>query len=421
MIKVKPQALKYKDAVDFWESKVKLSPSGYRKLSDEAKMKAFAVAGIAKGDELETVYNALSQAIEGNINFEDFKKQCSTIFEKRGWTGISSWRVDNIFRTNVQAAYMAGRWKQASAASNLRPYGQYSAINDKRTRPTHTAMHGVVYPLDHSFWDTWWPLNGFRCRCNVKTLSERQVKKRGIEVKTEDITGKLVEPVDPRTGNKLPARLLMPDPGFMFHPGKSAFGGIVDSSIIKNPKQLPDMPGPADYKRKKLENVKPSQIPDINETKLLPAGKDDQFYIKKFTELYGKEKVIKDALGEPAILSLRSFMANKTPGKETYKFNKPGHGQSIPVLGQMLVEPFEIWLTPQKDSVGKIRLTKRYICVWKTEDKKRIGGFAVFETYHGVLQGVTSFLPMDKSGKINLKYLERQRVGALLYAKGRKG
>ncbi|MBU0972308.1 MAG: phage head morphogenesis protein, partial [Proteobacteria bacterium] len=226
MIKVKPQALDFKDAVNFWESKVKLSPSGYRKLSDEAKMKAFAVAGIAKGDELETVYNALGQAIEGNINFEDFKTQCSTIFEKRGWTGISSWRVDNIFRTNVQAAYMAGRWKQASAASDLRPYGQYSAVNDRRTRPTHTALHGVTYPLDHPFWDTWWPLNGFRCRCNVKTLSERQVKKRGIKVQTEDITGKLVEPVDYRTGNKLPARLLMPDPGFMYHPGKSAFGGI---------------------------------------------------------------------------------------------------------------------------------------------------------------------------------------------------
>ena len=161
MIKVKPQALNFKDAVNFWESKVKLSPSGYRKLSDEAKMKAFAVAGIAKGDELETVYNALGQAIEGNINFEDFKSQCSTIFEKRGWTGISSWRVDNIFRTNVQAAYMAGRWKQASAASNLRPYGQYSAVHDKRTRLTHSALDGVTYPLSHPFWDTWWPLNGF--------------------------------------------------------------------------------------------------------------------------------------------------------------------------------------------------------------------------------------------------------------------
>ncbi len=418
MIKVKPQALDFKDAVNFWESKVKLSPSGYRKLSDDAKMKAFAVAGIAKGDELETVYNALGQAIEGNINFEDFKTQCSTIFEKRGWTGISAWRVDNIFRTNVQAAYMAGRWKQASAASNLRPYGQYSAVNDKRTRPTHTALHGVTYPLNHPFWDTWWPLNGFRCRCNVKTLSERQVKKKGIKVQTEDITGKLVEPVDYRTGNKLPARLLMPDPGFMVHPGKSAFGGIVDSSGMENLKQLPGMPGPAEYKRGKLENVKPAHIPDIDESKLLPKGKDDAWYKEKFIKQYGQEKLVTDAMGDPVIISLRSFMADKTPGKETYKFNKSGHGQSIPVLEQMVTEPYEIWLTPQKDATGRIRLTKRYICIWKTEDKKRIGGFSVFETYHGVLQGVTSFLPMRK-GKTDFKYLEKLRTGVLMFK--RKG
>lgn len=162
MTEVRPKALKFKDAVAFWESKIKLSPGEYWKLSDEAKMKAFAVAGIAKGDELETVFNALTQAIEGNIGFEDFKSRCRSIFEKRGWTGLGAWRVDNIFRTNVQAAYMAGRWKQASAAARMRPYGQYSAVNDKRTRPTHSAIHGVVYPLDHPFWDTWWPLNGFR-------------------------------------------------------------------------------------------------------------------------------------------------------------------------------------------------------------------------------------------------------------------
>lgn len=418
MIEVKPQALKYKDAVAFWQNKVKLSPGEYRKLSDEAKTKAFAIAGIAKGDELETVFNALGQAVEGNINFEDFKKQCGDIFSKRGWTGVSAWRVDNIFRTNVQAAYMAGRWKQVRAASGLRPYGQYSAVNDSRTRPTHTAAHGMVYPLDHAFWDTWWPPNGFRCRCNVKTLSKRQVEQRGIKVKTDDMTGKLVEPVDPETGSKMPARLLMPDPGFMLHPGKSAFGGIVDSSKIKNPKQVDGMPGPAEYKRRKLENVKPSQVPDIDESKLLPTGKDDEFYIKKFTDLYGKETVVTDAMGEPVILSLRSFMANKTPGREKYKFNKPGHGESIPVLEQMVTEPYEIWLTPQKDSTGKIRLTKRYICLWKTSDKKRIGGFSVFETYHGVLQGVTSFLPMRK-GKTDFKYLEKLRTGVLVY--GRKG
>lgn len=422
-LKVKPRALKFEDAVSFWESKIQLSPAAYRKLSNESKMKAFGVSGIAKGTELEAVFNALGAAIEGKINFDQFREQCRTIFERRGWTGKGAWRVDNIFRTNVQAAYMAGRWKQASAASALRPYGQYSAVGDKRTRPTHIAVNGVVYPLDHPFWDTWWPLNGFLCRCSVKTLSERQVKKQGLEVKTEDITGTLVEPVDPDTGNKLPARLLMPDPGFQFHPGKSAFGGIVDSAQPKVVSQLSNLPGPADFKRRKLENVRPKQIPDLDATRLLPAGKEDDFYVKEFTKIYGSEKVVKDSVGDPVILSLRSFMANKTPGQETYKFSKRGHGETIPLLESMVTQPWEIWLTPQKDKSGRIRLTKRYICVWKTADKERIGAFCVFEIWKGVLQGVTSFMPMKKKKmKIDWKYLERQRVGVLIYPrKGKKG
>ncbi|MBU0970624.1 MAG: hypothetical protein KKC20_08245, partial [Proteobacteria bacterium] len=191
-----------------------------------------------------------------------------------------------------------------------------------------------------------------------------------------------------------------------------------DSSRIENLKQLPDMPAPADYKRSKLENVKASQVPDIDESKLLPKGKDNAWYKEQFIAQYGQEKLVTDAMGDPVIISLRAFMADKTPGKETYKFNKSGHGQSIPVLEQMVTEPYEIWLTPQKDTTGKIRLTKRYICIWKTEDKERIGGFSVFETYHGVLQGVTSFLPM-RAGETDFKYLEKLRTGVLMFK--RKG
>lgn len=419
MTEVKPRALKYKAAVEFWQSKIKLSPGEFNKLSDEAQMKAFAVSGIAKGDELETVFNALAQAVEGNIGFEDFKKQCGDIFAKRGWTGVKAWRVDNIFRTNVQSAYMAGRWKQASAAAALRPYGQYSAVKDSRSRPLHYALHGVVYPLDHEFWDTWWPLNGFRCRCNVKTLSESQVKKRGLKVSTEDITGKLIEPVDPKTGNKMPARPLMPDPGFKFHPGKSAFGGIVDSSKIENLKPFSELKGPADYNRPKLKDIDGRRVPNIDESMFLPAGKDNDFYIEKFKEHYGNEKLVTDKLGDPVILSLRAFQANKTPGKETYKFLKGGHGESIPVLEDMVKHPFEVWLTPQRAPSGLVRITKRYICLWKTVDKKMIGGFCVFEVWKGVLQGITSFMPLKKNKTANLNYLEKQRSGVLVY--GRKG
>lgn len=413
MTDVMPKALPFKEAEDYWKDKVKLSSSDFRKLSDEAKSRAFAVSGMAKGDELETMFNALQKAVEGKTTFSDFKKDCAAIMERRGW---STWRMENIFRTNVQNAYMAGRWKQVSRTSKMRPYGKYSAVRDSRTRPTHAALDGKVYPLDHPFWNTWWPPNGFKCRCDVITLSARQVEKQGLTVESDDPTGGLIEPVDPRTGQKMPARPLMPDHGFAHNPGKSAFGGLGAGDMIgRDVKTVEGLKNAADYGRPALKDIGVNDIPDLDESLLLPPGKDDGFYIEKFKERYGEDgAVLKDVLGDPVLVTLRSFMEDKEKG--TFKFNKKGHGESVNMLGEMVEKPLEVWLTPQKDSNGRIRLTKRYIAMWKGSNSEKAAGFAVFEMYRGEMTGVTAFMP-TKKGKPDYRYLEARREGLLLYAK----
>lgn len=47
------------------------------------------------------------------------------------------------------------------------------------------------------------------------------VEKEGLKVETEDPTGGLYEPIDPVTGNKMPARPLIPDPGWGHNPAKA--------------------------------------------------------------------------------------------------------------------------------------------------------------------------------------------------------
>lgn len=418
MIDIAP--LPNKEAQAFWKDKVPMSPGEFRRLSDEAKTRAFAVSGIAKGDELATVMAAMQKAIDQGTTLADFKKDCAAVFEKRGWTGKRAWRIDNIFRTNIQTAYSVGRYKQMQSVRDRRPYWQYSAVNDKRTRPAHAAMHGKVYPADHPFWATWYPPNGFRCRCGVVTLSARDVADEKLTVETADPTGKLIEPVDPVTGNKLPARLLMPDPGFAHNPGKSVWGGIVDAQT--KPAKWESLPGlrtAADYARAPLADVDPAVLPSVDQAALLPAGQSDAYYKSAFVRLYGEEKALTDVLGDPVILSLRAFLQDKTPGApEIWKFSKDGHGPSIPLLEDILVAPYEVWLTPQRDThTGAIRLTRRYIALWKTKEKN-IGGLGVYEVAGGVFQGVTNFLSFKKgTAKPNITYLEKQREGLLLYPK----
>lgn len=208
------------EALEYWADKVKMPAKEFYALAEAYRARAFTVSGVAMGDMMDRIFQSIEQALAEGTAYEAWASSMSDVWEAKGWTGYSAWRVDNIFRTNVQTAYSVGRYKQMDRVKEGRPYWQYSAVNDSRTRPTHLALHGRVYRADSPFWDSFYPPNGFRCRCTVKSLSDRQVKKRELEVQEWDGVGELIEPVDPVTGATLPARPLMPDKGFEGNPGK---------------------------------------------------------------------------------------------------------------------------------------------------------------------------------------------------------
>jgi SPP1 gp7 family putative phage head morphogenesis protein len=92
------------------------------------------------------------------------------------------WHRETVFRTNVLSSYGAGHWQQAQDTRTLRPYARYSAVMDGRTRPRHAALHGLVYPLDHPFWQTYWPPWDYNCRCGAHTLSQWEIDTQGLTV-----------------------------------------------------------------------------------------------------------------------------------------------------------------------------------------------------------------------------------------------
>lgn len=184
--------------------------------ADYFKARAFTIAGITHADILFSVKDEIEKAIEAGSTLADFKKAVDGIFERHGYDKLAPYRIETIFRTNLQTAYQAGRFRQMRdpAVAAARPYWRYVAVLDPSTRPEHAALHGKVFRYDHPFWDTWYPPNGYNCRCTVQTLSGREMKRRGLEEETEDPTGGLIEPMDPVTGERLPARPLLPDPGW---------------------------------------------------------------------------------------------------------------------------------------------------------------------------------------------------------------
>lgn len=165
-------------AIEYWQSKSILSASEFDTLSDIEKLRAFTASNIEQIRELQKIYDVIDESISKGISL---KKAKENILSQ---VPISEMQAETILRTNIFSAYSAGRYSDVQASKKTRPYLRYSAVEDERTRPSHLAIHGKIYPVDDPFWSVNFPPNGYNCRCDVISLSERQVQKSGLKVET---------------------------------------------------------------------------------------------------------------------------------------------------------------------------------------------------------------------------------------------
>lgn len=203
-------------ALAYWKNKILLTDREAEKLHEEARQQAFYISSLAKLDQIKTVHAALQEALEQGEPLKDFKEKIANIIAEKGW---HAHRIETIFQTNMHSAYQAGRWAGMQKTKETRPYLQYSAVLDKRTRPSHAVLHGLIYPCDHEFWNTFYPPNGYRCRCTVRSVSKNEVKRNKLTVETQMPHNRFF--TDPKTGAELFVNQPLPDKGFFNNVGKN--------------------------------------------------------------------------------------------------------------------------------------------------------------------------------------------------------
>ena len=94
------------------------------------------------------------------------------------------------------SGYMASKWEEY-AADGDEYYLQYRTANDGQVRPEHAALHGVTLPPSDDFWNTYYPPNGWNCRCTVVQVLKREheptpheeAMRRGSEALAKDRKG----------------------------------------------------------------------------------------------------------------------------------------------------------------------------------------------------------------------------------------
>jgi SPP1 gp7 family putative phage head morphogenesis protein len=81
------------------------------------------------------------------------------------------------YQNAIAASQMARKWQEIVQNKATLPYLKYVTANDGRVRPAHAAMDGITLPVDHQFWKTYYPPNGWGCRCLIIQLANAVVTK----------------------------------------------------------------------------------------------------------------------------------------------------------------------------------------------------------------------------------------------------
>nr|DAG08246.1 MAG TPA: minor capsid component [Caudoviricetes sp.] len=94
------------------------------------------------------------------------------------------------------SADMAAKWERFSQDGD-RYNLQYRTAGDGRVRPEHADLDGVTLPPSDSFWQEFYPPNGWNCRCNVIQVRKSkypitphdEAMRRGNEALAKDARG----------------------------------------------------------------------------------------------------------------------------------------------------------------------------------------------------------------------------------------
>jgi len=230
-----------KEALAYFRNKGIKPSFDYRDVWRTEHAASFTVAKAMQLDVLESIRTAVDQAIENGTTLRQFQKDLTPTLQKLGWWGKqemvdeatgeivtaqlgSPRRLKTIYRANLRTARAAGQYERAQRTKQALPYFRYGLGPSKEHREEHVQWDGLILPVDHAFWRSHMPPNGWGCKCHVRQISQVELDRRGWKV-SEAPEIKMVPWENKRTGEVewVPEGI---DPGWDTNPGHERFAAV---------------------------------------------------------------------------------------------------------------------------------------------------------------------------------------------------
>lgn len=132
----------------------------------------------------------------------------------------------------VQSSQSAANW--ANLQTNTARYWlEYRTAGDERVRASHAALNGTCLPADDDFWNSYYPPNGWRCRCVAVEVLARDYK---LSDSTEAIKKgeKATTQIGKSGKNKLEMFRFNPGKELKLFPPKNAYTKVVGAEKVNN-------------------------------------------------------------------------------------------------------------------------------------------------------------------------------------------
>jgi SPP1 gp7 family putative phage head morphogenesis protein len=158
-------AMPFEEAIREFLARRLITPAQYRRLSAEARARAFSVSNMTSTELVRRVREILADQLNQGVSLREFTASVRAGEVDLGVTPTSSYYLENIFRTNTQSAYGAGRLRQITAPEVMaaRPFVEYRTAGDNRVRPNHAALNRMVFRQTDPAWQRYAPPLGYQC------------------------------------------------------------------------------------------------------------------------------------------------------------------------------------------------------------------------------------------------------------------
>jgi len=372
--------LPFAEAIAYLGRKLDVPTASWTDIREAMHARAFVVAGAIKGQLIADFHDAINRAIAEGRTLADFRRDFDAIVARHGWdyNGSRNWRSAVIYNTNMRMAVAAGRWAQGMrlADGGGKVYIRYTAILDSRTRPLHRQWHGIILPVDHPFWDTHYPPNGWNCRCSIQFLTHDELAHYGWQVTADaDIPAVLWEmrPLKTPDGVEMVNVPEGIDTGFGYNVGKAAWGRGADRVAIERHGPWNELTVPAGIRQAAtplqpvatdivpappVARILGTQAPGIGHPPAAVAPETvDALRAALRQALGADEAILTDPAGEAislgqAIVDHMITDAARIDGRESY----------FPFLADLITAPQEIWVGFAEDEAsGQVSLRRRYV------------------------------------------------------------